>query len=192
MKVFAPVIPKVFKMSSPKDLSDKATRDQLLSKANQIEKIRKNSNLESLKDKEFKVTVKNDGTFEATTRAAFNRERDSLQEILRKARLDRLVDLDLKQNLETSEYSENLDGTHYMKFPYYLKIKYMKEPEEDNFRRGSVKLSYQVSMVTLYVDRAKIDPIGVLVNPLEMFLEGYWSYEKIGDALPLDYDPDEK
>lgn len=180
---------KNFKMVSKKNLNDKATRDQLLKKANQIEKIRKTSDLSNMVDKQFQVKLNEDGTYEATTTAAFNRERDSLTEIVRKMRLRRLVDQQIKQDLSTSEFSANLDGTYYMKFPHYLKIKYMKEPEEDNFRRGAVKLDYQVSMVTLYVDRAKIDPIGVLVNPLEMFLEGYWSYEKIGDALPLDYDP---
>lgn len=181
---------KTFKMVSSKDLNDKKTRDQLLQKVNQIEKIRKNSNLESLKDKDFKVTINQDGTFEATTQAAMNQERDSLTEIVRKARLKRFVDVEVKKDLTTSEFSEKVGDTYYLKFPDYLKIKYMKEPEEDNFRRGAAKLNYQASLVTLYVDRAKIDPIGVLVNPLDMFLEGYWSYEKIGDALPLDYDPE--
>tara|TARA_B100001059_G_C17488769_1_gene405312 strand:- start:141 stop:386 length:246 start_codon:yes stop_codon:yes gene_type:complete len=76
-----------------------------------------------------------------------------------------------------------------MKFPFYLKITYLREPEEGNFRSGEDRLNYQVSKTTLFVNRAKIDPIGILVNPLEMFLEGYWSYEKIGDALLINYDP---
>ena len=182
---------KVFKMSSKENLNDKSIRDQLLKKANQVEKIRENSNLESLKDKDFKVTINENGIFEATTKATLNRERDSLSEILQKARLDRFVDVDIKQNLKASEFSKEIDKTYYLQFPHYLRVKYMKEEEEDNYRRGPAKLNYQLSLVTLYVDRAKIDPIGVLVNPLEMFLEGYWSYEKIGDALPLDYNPKE-
>jgi hypothetical protein len=122
-------------------------------------------------------------------KAVENKLRDSLRNILRKANLDKFLEKTIKQNLTVSEFTENTNGTYYMKFPDYLKVKYMKEPEEVNFRRGLAKLNYQVSKTTLYVKRAKIDPIGVLVNPLEMFLEGYWSYEKIGDALPLDYDP---
>lgn len=182
---------KSFKLVSNKNLNDKKTRDKLLRKVTENKAIKKNLEVEVLKDKDFSVRINEDGTFEATTKASFNRERDSLMEIIRKARLDRLVDVDIKQNLTTSEFSKNINDNYYLSFPHYLRIKYMKEPEEDNYRRGAAKLNYQLSLVTLYVDRAKIDPIGVLVNPLEMFLEGYWSYEKIGDALPLDYDPKE-
>lgn len=135
------------------------------------------------------ISLSDNVSLETSNKTA-NYEQDSLLMIVRKARLNRMVDMDLKQNISTEEFSEYINGGYYLKFPHYLKIKYMKEPEEDNFRRGAVKLDHQVSMVTLYVNRAKIDPIGVLVNPLDMFLEGYWSYEKIGDALPLDYNPD--
>ena len=32
-----------------------------------------------------------------------------------------------------------------------------------------------------------LDKTGVLVQPLAVFYEGYWSYEKFGNSLPLDY-----
>jgi hypothetical protein len=36
---------------------------------------------------------------------------------------------------------------------------------------------------------ALILPNGYLTNPLSIKVDGYWSFEKIGEALPLDYVP---
>jgi hypothetical protein len=34
-----------------------------------------------------------------------------------------------------------------------------------------------------------INQKGILVRPLDVFYEGYWSYEKFANSLPLDYVP---
>jgi len=180
-----------FKLVSNKNLNDKSIRDEVLKRASKDSTIREKVNIKKLENQNFSISIGKDGIFEATTSETFNKEKDSLNEILQRARLDRFIDVNIKENLSTAEFSQKLNNSYYLNFTDYLRIKYMNESEEDNYRRGAAKLNYQVSFVTLYVDRAKIDPIGVLVNPLDMFLEGYWSYEKIGDALPLDYNPKE-
>lgn len=35
-----------------------------------------------------------------------------------------------------------------------------------------------------------IDKKGILLSPLDVLYEGYWSYEKFANSLPLDYIPD--
>ena len=35
----------------------------------------------------------------------------------------------------------------------------------------------------------QIDNFGHLYNPLQVFYEGYWSYEKFAHTLPLYYEP---
>lgn len=121
--------------------------------------------------------------------ATYNRIRDSLSSIVSKYRLKRMVDRVLKFDVTLNEFSLQKDNRSYLKFANYLKIKYMNEPEEDNFRPGPNKLDYQVSTINLLVDSAEFDKSGILINPLEIFIEGYWSYEKIADTLPLDYEP---
>ena len=121
--------------------------------------------------------------------ATYNRIRDSLSSIVSKYRLKRMVDRVLKFDVTLNEFSLQKDSRSYLKFTNYLKIKYMNEPEEDNFRPGPNKLDYQVSTINLLVDSAEFDKSGTLINPLEIFMEGYWSYEKIADTLPLDYEP---
>lgn len=114
--------------------------------------------------------------------------RDSLSDIVSKARLKPLIDSLVQAKVAQSEFVVNFQDRNFLKFPNHLKIKYMNEPEEDNYRSGWNKLPYQVSMVTLLVNSAAIDNTGTLINPLDMFMEGYWSYEKIADTLPLDYE----
>lgn len=76
-----------------------------------------------------------------------------------------------------------------MMFKNYLDIKYMNEKEEFNYRRGPNRLNYQATKLILFSDSVVLDKSGVFIEPLDVFMEGYWGYEKIADALPLDYRP---
>jgi hypothetical protein len=55
------------------------------------------------------------------------------------------------------------------------------------------KLSYEpvqeVSQLRLLGPEAVILPNGYLTNPLSLMVDGYWAFEKVGEALPLDYLP---
>jgi hypothetical protein len=65
----------------------------------------------------------------------------------------------------------------------------MNEKEEYNFRRGPNRLDYQASKLVLYTESVLLDKSGIFIEPLDIFMEGYWGYEKTADALPLDYIP---
>ena len=47
----------------------------------------------------------------------------------------------------------------------------------------------EVSELHLLGPAAIIQPNGHLTNPLSVKVEGYWAFEKVGEALPLDYSP---
>ncbi|GAB3313292.1 hypothetical protein GCM10027511_24500 [Hymenobacter humi] len=58
---------------------------------------------------------------------------------------------------------------------------------------GVGRLPYQevqeVSQLRLLGPEAVILPNGYLSNPLSLMVDGYWAFEKVGEALPLDYVP---
>ena len=61
--------------------------------------------------------------------------------------------------------------------------------EEDKYPSKFPGKNYQVSKIKFLDEKAFLNPIGVLENPLDIVLEGYWAYEKVADKLPLDYNP---
>tara|TARA_R110002073_G_scaffold40547_5_gene115127 strand:+ start:249451 stop:250671 length:1221 start_codon:yes stop_codon:yes gene_type:complete len=85
------------------------------------------------------------------------------------------------------------DSTTLLKFNNYLSITYTLEKEESNYLIGTFKKKkasgVQTSAITMTTNTAIIEPSGYLVDPLAIFSEGYWSYEKFADLLPLDYFP---
>jgi hypothetical protein len=49
--------------------------------------------------------------------------------------------------------------------------------------------TYQTSVISLNTESVLLEEMGNIIEPLAMLFEGYWSWEKIGDMLPLDYQP---
>ena len=47
----------------------------------------------------------------------------------------------------------------------------------------------QVSQLILLVPEIEIQPNGQLVNPLAVFTDEYWGFEKMGEFLPINYQP---
>ena len=72
---------------------------------------------------------------------------------------------------------------------------YTKEKEElgytnrGMFSKKRAPLSVQTSSIIPFQKNSVLDKNGVLINPLDVFYEGYWSYEKFANSLPLDYNP---
>ena len=46
-----------------------------------------------------------------------------------------------------------------------------------------------MSRLTLLAPETEIQPNGTLVNPLDVVSGEYWGFQKIGEFLPLDYEP---
>jgi hypothetical protein len=77
----------------------------------------------------------------------------------------------------------------YLNFENYLYIFYEREFEEPQFADLGKKNAPQVSILTLLEPRTLIEANGHLVSPLTVLFEGRWGYEKMGEFLPIDYEP---
>ncbi|MFY9243030.1 MAG: carboxypeptidase-like regulatory domain-containing protein [Polaribacter sp.] len=119
---------------------------------------------------------------------------DSALVIVKKARLPKFNDYLYKSNLKKEDIIGVKNNTFYLSFDNNLSVVYTKEKEEigyitrNAFSKKRDPLP-QTSSLVPFKKNSILDKSGVLVNPLEVFFEGYWSYEKFGDSLPLDYDP---
>ena len=83
----------------------------------------------------------------------------------------------------------------YLSFENNLSIVYTKEKEEMNYiTRGAFSKKREPLPQTSSLIRMEkniiLDKKGILAVPLTVFYEGYWSYEKFANALPLDYVPE--
>lgn len=96
---------------------------------------------------------------------------------------------------DTAEYYE--DTFYHDDFIY---VRYMNEPEDDDFFEyrlsyySPVKrlLSSQSSWIKFKSGMLVINNRGLVANmAYQPKVYGYWAFERVADALPLDYDPDE-
>ncbi len=109
--------------------------------------------------------------------------------ILRRAETDRFIERTLRRNVREYQYTLEYDNSFYLRFPSFLKVTYMRELPEKGYLKNNRRTRYQVSMIKLYKEEVAMNKSGELKEPLDVLLLGYWAYEKVGDALPLDYLP---
>lgn len=95
----------------------------------------------------------------------------------------------LKQNLDYHNIVYRVKGDAFLNFKHLLEVTYTKEKEESNYRPSGRRLNKQISILNLTDKHIQIYPSGKLSNPLAIHTEQYWSYEKMGDLLPLNYQP---
>ncbi len=90
------------------------------------------------------------------------------------------------------------DGTRmFLRFSDYLQVSYLREAPDPMYAVPTSLFSpavvpagrQQVSRLRLIVREAELQPNGQLVNPLAVFTQDYWGFEKIGEFLPLNYQP---
>jgi hypothetical protein len=85
----------------------------------------------------------------------------------------------------------------FLRFVDQLQVSYLREKPDANYRvrtalPAAAPLSptaRQVSQLLLLVPEAEIQPNGQLVNPLAVFTDEYWGFEKMGEFLPVNYLP---
>jgi hypothetical protein len=92
------------------------------------------------------------------------------------------------------------DGTQkYLRFTDQLLVTYLREAPDPLYAavQASVNLraptppeaDRQVSQLSLQVPEIRIQPNGHLENPLAVFNDRYWGFEKMGEFLPVNYLP---
>ncbi|HEX8506471.1 MAG TPA: carboxypeptidase-like regulatory domain-containing protein [Hymenobacter sp.] len=82
----------------------------------------------------------------------------------------------------------------WLRFRDLLAVTYEREAPDPNYRQPGpnftwVRPRHQESVVHLQQPEAEIESFGALVVPLAVLNEDYWGFEKIGELLPLDYQP---
>ena len=111
---------------------------------------------------------------------------------LDKAKMKRFSEVLKKRNLNFKEFIRTDSITPYLYSKNLLKVRYMREFEDDKYPSKFAGRNYQVSRIRFTNEKVMLNPLGILENPLDIVLEGYWAFEKVGDALPLDYQPAKK
>ncbi len=97
-----------------------------------------------------------------------------------------------KSDIPRSDIVSIEGETTYLQFKDNISVIYTKEKEELAYLLNTGeerKLLPQTSNVIPLIEKTGIESTGTLSNPLAVIYEGYWSFEKFANALPLDYEP---
>jgi hypothetical protein len=92
------------------------------------------------------------------------------------------------------------DGQHvFLRFQDQLQVTYLLagpdanyHPQPSPYARGPappLPQDRQVSQLVLMQPEVEIEPTGQLANPLAVFTDEYWGFEKMGEFLPVNYLP---
>jgi len=117
---------------------------------------------------------------------------DSALVTLKKIKLPKFKDYIYTSNVPTNDIITNKNGVYYLDFENNISVVYTKEQEEEGYISrnmfGEMRTPLpQTSSIIPLKSSSILDKNGILINPLNIFYEGYWSYEKFADSLPLDY-----
>ncbi len=93
------------------------------------------------------------------------------------------------------------DGHVFLRFTGELQVTHFGEAPDANYtapmatlgpepRKQPYPAKRQVSRIRLQVPEAEIRPNGTLRNPADVSTGEYWGFEKVGEFLPLDYQPE--
>jgi hypothetical protein len=90
------------------------------------------------------------------------------------------------------------DGKHvFLRFTDRLQVTYLREAPDPRYLVSAVPAGVagtssgpgQVSQLLLLARETEILPNGQLANPLGVFTDQYWGFEKMGEFLPVNYHP---
>ena len=119
---------------------------------------------------------------------------DSAWITVRKAKLPKSADYLYKSQLQKDDIITTINDVFKLSFENNISIVYKNELEEMGYITRNIfskkrEPTFQTSSLIPMKKNIYVDKTGVLVNPLAVFYEGYWSYEKFANSLPLDYNP---
>ena len=83
-----------------------------------------------------------------------------------------------------------IDGKNqFLNFKGLYSVEYKREKEDLDYAKynGSKYISNQLSIFALRNDLLKIEENGTYYHPADLIVEGYWSWEKIANMVPIDY-----
>ena len=85
-------------------------------------------------------------------------------------------------------------GRVWLRFRDLLAVTYEREAPDANYRLPGPNFTYvrpraEESVLQLLRPEAEVESFGALAVPLAVRSEDYWGFEKVGEMLPLDYQP---
>jgi hypothetical protein len=90
------------------------------------------------------------------------------------------------------------NGAHtFLRFTDHLQVSYLRQGPDPLYRptvplgapTPALPTDRQISQLLLTNGEVELLPNGQLANPLGVFTDEYWGFEKMGEFLPLDYQP---
>lgn len=120
---------------------------------------------------------------------------DPVSITLSKASLPKIIETLDTARVPYHTYLCDTGGEITMSFKGYFQVVYTGEKEELAYVQATTmfhprKPAFQTSVISLNTDSVVLEEMGNITEPLDVLFEGYWGWEKIGDMLPLDYQPD--
>ncbi|MGB0524516.1 MAG: carboxypeptidase-like regulatory domain-containing protein [Flammeovirgaceae bacterium] len=120
---------------------------------------------------------------------------DKDRETLRRARLPKLIEVLDTNAVDYSSYTKKVNDELVISFKDFFQVVYTGEKEEANYvalysKQFSQlrKPSFQTSVISLRAASTKLNKYGMVSSPFDILYEGYWSWEKLGETLPLGYE----
>ena len=114
-------------------------------------------------------------------------------------KIKRTTDLPFKGNLIVYSFDVNpndlilpggYDFEKMLTFDNYLEVQYTKEMVPPEYPEQIIEHWYQTSWIKLqYGSSVKINTLGYLYDPYAVHFNGYWSWERLAEALPIDFTP---
>ncbi len=103
----------------------------------------------------------------------------------------RMQDQLIIDKLSSADFFIANNGEYALSYEDILQVQYNLQYEEQEYLlstgQTSRKRAPRTTLLLLQGDSAIIDANGIPINPLDIFFEGYWGWEKTGNLLPLDY-----
>lgn len=160
----------------------------------QADKTRPSDSLINTKVKQFRASALNsDGKLTVSVGGS-----DSLNYwVKQRNRPKQIAILNQKEVLPDTlvkTFNESIKSINYTDVLYVVYTKEKEDPIYTNriglsISRPLTMPDYQISLVNLLVAPVYFYQNGGTYNPRSMLFEGYWSWEKIADSVPLDYQP---
>ncbi|MDM1551746.1 carboxypeptidase-like regulatory domain-containing protein [Empedobacter falsenii] len=81
------------------------------------------------------------------------------------------------------------NNDQYLNFKGLYSVEYKNEKEDLDYAKqnGAKYISNQLSIFAIKSDLLKIEENGTYYHPANLVVEGYWSWEKIANMVPMDY-----
>ncbi|MBG8555612.1 carboxypeptidase-like regulatory domain-containing protein [Hymenobacter guriensis] len=122
---------------------------------------------------------------------------DSAQRL---SKVPRQVEYLFTEPLPAAAYRQELPGGVFLRFADLLQVTFAAEPADPAYVAYTARqrrpgqplpagLSVQSSVLHLQSPTVELQPNGTPTDPLALLTEDYWGFEKMGEFLPLDYQP---